>query len=165
MQEYHPELLSRKGEATAWFSTAMVFVGWLILSTSGKPVSPAIPFLAFLLLLSALGISLGNWMDRRTRLQILPDKVYFENGLRKTALKWQDIQQIRVIPSSWGKKVHVIGSSSHFFFRTLGVVKVQGELKGKMGFADGEKILTHILENTGLRLVENTGNNYYYQRK
>jgi hypothetical protein len=165
MKEYHPELLSRKGEATAWLSTAFVVAGWLILSFSGNPVTRAIPFLAIVLLICALGISLGNWMDRRTRIQIDQDGIHFENGVRDARLTWQEIQQVQVFPSNWGKKVRLIGPSAHFDFRTLGEVKVRGELKGKMGFTEGELILKHILERANLTLVNQSGNGYYYARK
>lgn len=165
MKEYHPELLSRKGEVTAWLSTALVFAGWLILSFSGKPVTRAIPFLAIVLMICALGISLGNWMDRHTKMQIDQNGIHFENGIRNTRITWQEIQQVQVFPSNWGKKVRLIGPSSHFDFRTLGEVKVQGELKGKMGFTEGEIILKYILERANLTLVNQSGNSYYYARK
>lgn len=165
LREYHPELLSRKGEATAWLSTSFVMASWIILMVTEKPITRAIPFLGIFLLVCAIGISLGNWMDRRTKLQILADGIHFENGIRKTSIKWQDIQQIQIFPSNWGKKVRLIGESSHFDFRTLGEVKVQGELKGKMGFAEGEKILSHILEKTNLVLVNQSGNSLYYARE
>ena len=164
-QEYYPELLSRKGEITAWLSTALVFTGWLILGLNQRPITPAIPFLGILLCLSALGISLGNWMDRQTRIQIFSDSIHFENGIRNTRIQWEDIQQVQIFPSAWGKKVRVIGQNSHFDFRTLGEVKVQGELKGKLGFSKGETILAHILEETSIPLVNQSGNSYYYARK
>ncbi len=165
LREYHPELLSRKGEFIAWLSTGLVFSGWFILFISNKPVTRAIPFLGIFLLVCAIGISLGNWMDRRTSLQIFSDGIHFENGIRKTTIKWQEIQQIQIFPSNWGRKVRLIGPTSHFDFRTLGEVKVQGEIKGKMGFAEGEMILSHILEKTNLSLVNQSGNSYYYARK
>lgn len=163
--EYHPELLSRKGEVIAWLTTGLVLASWIILTMTAKPISPAIPFLGIFLMFSATGISLGNWMDRKTRLQIFEDSIHFENGLRNTSIKWQDIQQIQIFPSNWGKKVRLIGPSSHFDFRTLGEVKVQGEIKGTLGFSEGEMILKHILDKSNLNLVNQSGNSYYYARK
>ena len=59
----------------------------------------------------------------------------------------------------------MIGKTQHFDFRTLGELKVSGEVKSRMGFKDGEKILSLILSNSGLIEVEQTGNSYYYARK
>jgi hypothetical protein len=165
IHEYYPELLSRKGEITAWFSSALVFAGWMILRLNHRAITPAIPFLGIFLILSALGISLGNWMDRQTRIQIFSDSIHYENGIRNARIQWTDIQQVQIISSPWGKKVRVIGQNSHFNFRTLGEVKVQGELKGKMGFPDGEFILAYILEKTSLSLVNQNGNTRYYAHK
>ena len=81
LREYHPELLSRTGEFIAWLSTVFVFAGWIILVISKKPVTRAIPFLGIFLLVCAIGISLGNWMDRRTSLQILSDGIHFGQSI------------------------------------------------------------------------------------
>ncbi len=164
-KEYRPELLSRKGEAFAWLSTGLVFIGWLTLTIADKPITKAIPFLGIFLLLSASGISLSNWMDRKTQLIIFPHGIHYENGLRNSSMKWEEIQEIQVFPSNWGKKVRLVGKSSHFDFRTLGEVKVQEEVKGKIGFAEGEWILKHILEKAEMALVDQNGSSYYYARK
>ena len=165
MEEFHPQLLSRQGEVTAWVTALLVCVTWIVLSATNYSVHPAIPFLAIILLFIAMGISLGNWMDRRTYIQIFPDRIHYENGLRRSTMNWEDVRQVQILPSNWGKKVRVIGQTQHFDFRTLGEVKVQGEIKGQMGFAEGEYILNHILEQSGLKLTNQTGNTYYYARK
>jgi len=48
---------------------------------------------------------------------------------------------LQVIPSAWGKKVRVIGENGHFDFRTLGEVRLQGEVKGRLGFEKAKRIL------------------------
>ncbi len=68
MQTFYPELNSRRGELIAWGSTVLVAIGWIILAVTGNRVPRSVPFLGILLLLAALSISLGNWMDRRTSL-------------------------------------------------------------------------------------------------
>ena len=131
---YQPELIPRRGEWVAWGTTVLVGVGWLILRLMGSPVPRAVIFLGIVLLLAAASISLGNWMDRRTRLSLGPNGLTYENGLRRTHLAWSEIRQVQVFPSQWGDKVRVIGAQAACAFRTLGEVKVQGELKGRMGF-------------------------------
>jgi len=163
--EYRPELLSRRGEYVAWGIALIVIAAWLILHLTNTPVFGGLTFLAVLLALSGVAISLGNWMDRRTVLRLDPEGVWFDNGLRQVLLRWSEIRQVQVYPSAWGKKVHVIGEKTHFEFRTLGEVLLQGEVKGRMGFKKGEEILGHILENTRLKQVPGPENGSYYARK
>jgi hypothetical protein len=159
---FHPELLSRRGELIAWGTSFLVFLGWLILSLNDRHVPFAVPFLWITLVLAALAISLGNWMDRKTELRLDAGGVTYKNGLRYAALKWNEINEIRVFPSKWGEKVHVLGATAHFNFRTLGEVKVQDEVKGRMGFAEGDKILSVMLQQTNLKKIAGPGPGRYY---
>lgn len=163
-QEFRPELLSRRGEAIAWGCGLLVCAVWIFLKSTGNPVHRAVPFLAIFLIVSAAMISLGNWTDRSSMIHIAPEGIHFENGLRNVSMQWEEIQKVEVFPSNWGKKVRVLGSKSHFDFRTLAEVKVSGETKGSMGFADGERILRYILEKSGVKLIRQEGNSYYYVR-
>lgn len=138
-----------------------------MLVATGNRAPGSVPFLAIVLLLAALSISLGNWMDRRTRLELLPDGVHFKNGLRDVRLSWDEIRQVQVYPGRWGKRVSVIGPAAHFEFRTLGEVSVQGETKGRLGFTQGERILQRILEAADLvpKPDSQSTDPYYYVRK
>jgi hypothetical protein len=160
---YHPELISRKGEMIAWGTALLVVIGWLILYLSGRNVIAAIPFLAVFLVLSGMAISLGNWMDRHTSLAIDEHAIEFRNGLRHTRALWSDIKEVRVTPSQWGKKVQVYGERVYFTFRTLSEVKVQGELKGRFGFAKGDEILREIVLRSALEIVERPGEGITYR--
>lgn len=165
--EFHPELTSRRGELIAWGSTLLVAAGWVVLAVTGNHVPGSVPFLGILLLLSAVSISLGNWMDRQTRLRLEPGGISFRNGLRTVHLDWDQVRQVQVYPGKWGKRVSVIGPDSHFEFRTLGEVTVQGEVKGRMGIAAGERILQTILDKAGLVHKPDSPSTgpYYYIRK
>jgi hypothetical protein len=163
--EFRPELLSRRGEGMAWLTTLLWFVAWTILSVIGRPVLSFVPVLSFLFLLIAASISLGNWVDRQTVLHIEDGGVAFKNGLRNVHLAWDQIKELQVFNSNWGKKVRVIGERAHFDFRTLGEVTMGGQLKGRLGFIQGEAILRQILRKTRLVEVEHTGNSYYYARQ
>lgn len=162
-QEFTPERMSRRGEYTAWGMALLTAGAWIILDLASRPLPGGFRTLAVFLVVLALGISLSNWMDRRTSLQLGPEGVHFNNGLRNVTLDWGDIRRVEVLPGGWGKKVRVIGSSAYFEFRTLGEVRVQGDVKGRMGFPEGDKILQTILQKGGLHLVEETsgGARYY----
>jgi hypothetical protein len=162
--EFRPELLSRRGEVMAWLTTLLWFAAWTILSVSGRNIVYFAPILSFLFLLIAASISLGNWVDRRTVLRLKEEGLAFKNGLRDVHLLWDEINEIQVFSSNWGKKVRVLGERAHFDFRTLGELTVRGEVKGRMGFPQGEYILQVILRKTHFKEVEHTGNSFYYSR-
>lgn len=161
--KYLPEIISRRGEYTVWLLLLAVLGGWLILIISGEAVPFAVYMLGGFFLLAGLSISLGNRMDRRSFIEIKPDRIIFENGLRSCDIIWSDIVAAEVHPSRWGEKVHVRARSSHFAFRKLGEVKIGGEIKGRMGFKDGDKILDAIIEHSRLKLEKTTEMGDYYK--
>ena len=161
--EFRPVLISRRGEWTAWVLAFVASIGMWFLNRSGYIPSWTWIFWSFLLF-SGISISLGNWLDRNTIIKVGADGVSFENGLRRVRLHWHEIQKVAVLPSRWGKAVQVIGERSHFSFKTLGEVQFQGEVRGRTGFTDGQAILEIILHKTGLELVEESNNAYYYAR-
>ncbi len=163
--EFRPEQISRRGEFIAWCSALVVIIGWLIVRLNSQPVHPAVPILAILLLFAGLSISLGNWMDRRTRIQLDDSGIAFQNGLRNVRLAWQDIIQVRLFPARWGKKVQVFGEKAFFEFLTLSEVKYQGESKARFGFEKGEDILRQIIISADLQPSEHPEEGYYYVRK
>jgi len=163
-REFRPELISRKGEWTAWILSIIALASLGVAWIWGTGMSWAGIVFVLILLLSAGSISLGNWVDRKTVLSLIPEGVGFRNGLRNVSLKWDQIQELRVLPDRWGERVHVWGTESRFNFRTLGEVKVRGELKGRVGFAEGESILQEILESSNLQEIEQNENGRYYAR-
>lgn len=163
-REYRPKLIPRRGEWTAWGSALMIGTTWLALRLIGRPVSWTMPFLAITLALAALSISLSNWVDRQTVIRLNESGIEYHNGLRHVKFSWPEIRQVYVDPSRWGDKVQVIGERKYFSFRTMGEVWFQGELKGRMGFEQGEELLREIVHSSGLKIVEQEGKGSYYAR-
>ena len=163
-KELHPELISRRGELNAWAFALVVSAALGIMRFSmGEIPSVAWVFWGFLLF-AALSTSLGNWMDRGTVMSLNDSGIAFENGIRQVALSWSDVKKVNVIPARWGKNIQVIGDESHFEFRTLGEIQYQGEIRGRLGFAEGDEVLKEILKKTNLRLEKEEKGSYYYSR-
>ena len=162
-REFRPELLSRRGEWTAWVLALAASAGMWFLKQDGYIPAWAWIFWAFLIF-SSVSISLGNWLDRTTFIRIEEDGVRYKNGLRRVWLRWSEVQKVAVLPARWGKSVQVVGEKSHFWFKTSGEVRFQGEVRGRTGFPEGQAILDFILKKTGLVLVEESNNAYYYAR-
>jgi len=150
---YKPELMPRRGEYTAWGLALLSVLGLVFLQIAGYSSWIANFFVGFLFF-AALSISLGNWMDRQTVLQLGDKGIAFTNGLRKVSLGWNEIQEIRVMPNQNGDSVHIVGGQSHFQFKTLGEVRYAGEVKARTGFMDGDKIFNIILHRTGMKRIE-----------
>lgn len=163
-QIYHPEVISRRGEIIAWLLFVILLVTWLSLIVLDQKIHWGVPLFTIFLLFSGLSISLGNWLDRHTSLAMDENGISYTNGLRKVYLKWEDVHQLRIRPAIWGKKVQVFGEKSYFDFQTHGEVKYQGELKGRTGFMQGDTILQHTLEHSGLTVEKQQGNVVYYAR-
>jgi hypothetical protein len=160
---YHPQLLPRRGELTAWALTCLAALGLYFLSLPGPLPTWAWIFFA-LLAFSAGSISLGNWMDRKTFIRLEPEGVTFENGLRKTHFTWDDIKEVRTSPARWGTSVQVLGGRAYFAFSTLGEMRFRGETRGQTGFAEGQFILKEILRQAGLTTGTQAGQFCTYSR-
>ncbi len=161
---FTPELIPRRGELIAWLLTVGVIAGWLILNFNNLPVVWGLPLFGILLLVSAMGISFGNWMDRHTSISLDPGSIIYRDGLRKVQLGWEEIRNVRVLPSEWGSKIQVFGDTGYFAFRTLGEVVLRGDVKGTMGFKNGEEILRLIVLNSRLQVIDHPGEGIYYSR-
>jgi hypothetical protein len=163
-REFRPERMPRRGEVNAWGLAMATAVGLFVLNQT-LDIVPGWTWVFFgFLAFSALSISFGNWMDRKTRLQLDTDGISFENGLRHVRLGWSEVQKVAVLPSRLGKVVQVVGQQSHFDFKTLGQVEFQGKLRGQTGLSEGQAILDIILHKTDLVLIEESNNAYYYAR-
>ena len=164
LHEFKPERLPRRGELNAWLLAVAAFIGLMLLNRTLNIV-PGWTWVFFgFLTFSALSISLGNWMDRKTFLVLDEDGIRFANGLRRVRLGWNEVQKVAVLPARWGQSVQVLGKQSHFDFKTLGDVKFQGEVRGQTGFTEGKTILDVILKKADLVLVEEKKSAYYYAR-
>jgi hypothetical protein len=163
--EFRPVLMSRRGEWTAWGLSAAVLVVWVAQTIFKQPVLGSFIWLGFFFLLSALAISLGNWVDRRTAIRVHPDRIGFENGLRKVDLAWDQIVEVETLSSSWGERVRVYGlQGRRFDFRMLKELRLGSDVKDRTGFVQGEQILKLILDRAGLGRRQRSDGTYYYAR-
>ena len=171
-QVFRPATIPRTGERNAWvLSGFAVVIEALMIWRFGTPPAWSTILMIFFVL-SATVISLGNWIDRKTRLILQPEGVEFHNGLRNVHLKWEQIEKLRVVSDRWGQRDYVVGAgaspsatlNTSFNFRLLSEVEYQGKVRGQMGFPEGETILKVILKSSGLMLTESNDQGRYYAR-
>jgi len=163
--EFRPKLLARRSEGLTWILAIVVLATWWILQSNQAQFATTAIVLFIFLIFGAAGMSLGNWMDRRTVFRLDAVGVNFENGLRKVRLGWEEIEKLRVLPSQSGsRRVQVLGSKSHFEFRTLAVLKLNEKIRGQSGFAEGDRILETILNAAQLSEQDRNASYTYYAR-
>jgi len=164
VQSFRPILQPRRTELNAWILAGLVAAAGIALPKTGVSIWVGRGLGAFFLL-SAVSISLGNWIDRRSALQLRADGVAFQNGLRNVDFAWSQVNKVQVFPSRWGKKIFVVGEKARFAFSSLTEVSLQGKAQ-RSGFENGEEILGIILRQSGLLDHKHQNNdNYYYQRE
>ncbi len=165
-RDFHPVRLPRRSEGIAWALSAVLLATWWVLQANEAALSGTAALLLAFMVFSASTMSLASWMDRRTRLTLDPAGVFFENGLRRVRLGWDEIRKVRVIPAQAGsQRVQVLGAAAHFEFRTLAEVRLQGEIKGRAGFEAGEAILKTILGRARLSKMQDEAAYTYYARE
>jgi hypothetical protein len=162
-QEFHPELLSRRGELLAWLAGIGLMLGLYLAGNKWGSLPITYWLFAGLILFFALSISLGNWMDRRSVIRLGKDGIDFENGLRSVRFSWSDVQNVAVIPTRLGKRVQVQGAQSHFTFKTMGE-SLLGDQQLRTGYANGQDILETVLGECGFQVVVEKNGIRYYSR-
>ena len=163
VREFRPELMPRKGEFNAWALAVGLGIG-LYLAISTWPDLPGFLWIfEGVMIFSALAISLGNWMDRRTVLRLDADGIAFDNGLRSVRLGWPEVQNVAVVETRSGKRIQVQAERSHFTFKTLTVMSMFGQ-SVRSGFAAGQEILDMILKSSNMKLTKEAEGVYYYAR-
>ena len=164
-REFRPELLPRRGELIAWLLALLVGATWLILLANDARFTVTALILFIFLAFTAVGTSLGSWMDRRSILRLDSRGIAFRNGLRDVELAWDEVRSIRVIPVQAGaRRVQVLGEKAHFEFRTLTTLSLKGEVKGRSGFPQGAEIIETVVDKAGLQARPSDSPYTYYAR-
>ena len=162
-QEFRPELTSRRGELMAWVSAVALGVAMFLAGRLWISIPSFLWIFEGFLAFSALSISLGNWMDRKSVIRLGAEGIAFENGLRSVRLNWSEVQNVAVSETRMGRRVQVIGPTSHFAFKMLNELNPNGQVF-RTGFAAGQKILDTVVRSSGLQLKSTSDGLYYYSR-
>jgi len=136
---FRPASASRQSEALAWaaaISFALLALAGLLRGTGPVPFSAE---LASFFGVASLWISLGNWIDRRTAIEVSDAGIRYRSPLRNLSLGWADIDGLWAIPSGSSWRIVVRGPGARFGFRTSSELRVgQGSLQ--VGYPHGERL-------------------------
>jgi uncharacterized membrane-anchored protein len=160
---FRPEIQTHQNELFAWL---MVIVGVIaVFFLKDNPLFYWMMIFVIFVLLLAIGVSLSNWIDRRTQIIINGNELVFENGLRNIHLEWNEIKSVSVYPARWGERVLVESEKEHFSFTMMSDVHLLGKVQGQIGFAQGKTIMDEIIKLGKLTSMSVTDNTYYYSRQ
>ena len=147
---HRPVPVSRRGEGFAWLSAGLAALGSLILTLRGGQLPDVGIGLVIVLVLAAGLITLGNWLDRRTRIELLEQRVLYHSPLRQVNLPYADIQRLTAsrLRDAW--RVGVVGPDRGFTFRTGTTLRFAGMDRLTYGFAGGEGLAAALRQRAEL---------------
>jgi hypothetical protein len=88
-------------------------------------------------------------MERKTALLLTDDYIFYKNGVRRTSLRWNEINEIELREDRLSKKVTILGEETHFQFRLLSKPRYEGEVRSEFGFQPADEILNEITARSG----------------
>ncbi len=167
IQDFQPLLAPRVNELTFWLVAVVFLLVGFFLRSIEMPGSFFAILLGILALLQAIGLSVSNWMDRKTVLRLRPEGIMYQNGLQHIDLSWEQIQGVEVVRTRWNsRRVFVLGNNRKFHFQTLARLMYNNQKVLKYGFEQGDYILAMILKNCEFEMTTQPNpDSYYYSRK
>ena len=136
---FAPRELDRYGERLAWsLAVALAALAIFLFWRRGVWIGSLIVIFS-VCIVAAILISYGNWMERRTEIQLMEQAVVYRNPLRELLVEWASVKAVYIYPRGDGWRVIVEGDRtvrekrfrkwSPFFFlgrevsgKTLGIV-------------------------------------------
>jgi hypothetical protein len=162
---YKPVMNSRRSEVLAWiFSICIVLVLFVLPSSGFFRIAGFV--LATFFTFSAIVMSLGNWVSRKTELRMYDEFLWLDNGIRVTTIRWEDIDCLEVFPGRFNDKIIVNSDSSNrLSFDVIKANVESGEAINIAGFKERDIILEMIIKSSGLNEKRKDGQQGYYYSK
>jgi hypothetical protein len=140
---------NRRSEALAWLLALVFATVALVGSWSGQGPTRFSAELAAFFGVIGIWIKFGNWIDRRTAIEVSAAGICYRSPLRSIWLDWKDVDELWAIPSGSSWRIVVRGHGLRFGFRTSSELRV-GKRSVQMGFPDGERLARLIRGLSGL---------------
>lgn len=146
--EFIPDM-SRRGEWVAWASALALALAMALQTQLASGINTLVLVLFIVLLTAAVLVTYANWMERNTSIVLTAGGIKYASPLRKTELRWSQIDEIWLAPSRTAWRVSVIGEPGHFDFQTL---LTMNSIAGaaRMGIPEGKQLAAHIIRESGI---------------
>ena len=163
-ERYRPAPANRRGEAIAWLCALGVGIAGLVLTVRAG-TTPCITWqLLAIFVMAGSAISLGNWLDSRTELELSPEGIAYQSPLRRLNARWEDVEALTAIPLRRGWRLQVESSDGRFALRTICRMKLGPVESQPIGFLEGERIASLIRGMSGLPAPVQRGDRWVSRR-
>lgn len=164
-ERYVPAPPNRRGEALAWLCALGIGIAGLVL-TGRYGAAPCLTWqLLGIFILAGGAISLGNWLDSRTHVELSPQGIAYQSPLRRLNVRWEEVQAISAIPLRRGWRLLVESSGGRFALRTICRLSLGPVESQPIGFPEGERIASLIRGMAGLPAPVQLGDCWVSRRK
>lgn len=160
---YNPNQNNRRSEFFIWMLTL------LLMALSGYLINNGLENLIINIgvigmVITALFLSFGNWIDRNSSLTLSKSNLTYSSGFRNISLGWDEIHELYVYPGKYADRIFVMGQNRRITF------SLQKDLKNnataKLGFPKGNEIMNKIHAETKItKSSKKSKKNYYYYSK
>ena len=147
---FAPRELDRYGERLAWsLAVALAALAIFLFWRRGVWIGSLIVIFS-VCIVAAILISYGNWMERRTEIQLMEQAVVYRNPLRELLVEWASVKAVYIYPRGDGWRVIVEGDRTNFSFQTLTTLNLGWGRQVETGIRDGEQLAAEIAVSAGL---------------
>lgn len=153
----------RRGEWVAWASALALALVMALQSQLAGEIGTVVLVLFIIVLLAAALITYANWMERNTSITVTSVSVNYDSPLRKTELRWTQIDEIWLAPARSAWRISIAGETGHFNFQTLLVLESVGG-SARMGIAGGKQLAAHIIRESGILHPDHQGEIWIWKR-
>ena len=161
---HRPAPGGRQGELMAWLSALGAGIGTLVLSWRLQEMSALGLGATLLIVLLAILVSYGNWIERNTKLVVRQEGIYYRSPLRRRSFSWEQIEQLDLLPHNRGWRVRVFGEQGAFHYQSQGTLNFGSFDQMAVGIAKGEQVAAYIRHRSGLDKVQARGDGWVCRR-
>lgn len=147
---FKPQALDRYGERLAWSLAAALTALTLFMFWRQGVWIAALIVITSLCIVAALLISYGNWMERRTEIEVTAQGLRYRNPLRELRADWGSIMAVFIYPRGDGWRVIIESDSTSFSFQTQTTLRLGWGREVETGIIDGLLLTSNIVGSARL---------------
>jgi hypothetical protein len=149
-RRFSPREIDPYGERLAWsLGVALTALTLFMYWRQGAWIATLI-VLSSLCVVAALLVSYGNWMERKTEIEISEGTLRYRNPLRELRIPWDSIRAATIYPRGDGWRAIIEGEAGAFTFQTETSLKLGWGRQVETGIVDGQSLVSAIIGTADL---------------
>jgi len=147
---YSPRALDRYGERLAWSLAVALAALTLYMYWQAQAWIASLVVITSLCLGAGLLITYGNWMERKTVIEVSEAGLRYRNPLREVRIAWPELLAVSIYPRGDGWRVVVESEQEMFSFQTLTTLKLGWGRQVETGVEGGQELASTVVGATQL---------------